>query len=283
MENKITVDFALPLSQKEYSDAFKAYKNISTEWTAILEWIQNKLLTEIPKKDRYTILSVGSGAGDFDYQLIRRFKDKFDFIEYTAIEPNDTCCQQFKILLDSHFISDFQYQIHCSLFENFSSNKSFDLIHFTHSLYYIRSRAQAILHALNMLGDDGKLLIFNQTSKGINQIQQKFLKRLKGNTDYMFSSVDLEKVLNHYGIKYRLDIVDSFLDVTDFSYERTGCMLNLLDFFLESKVSMLSSEIISEVGDYIKSISFFDKSRRFIFHPVAIFSIHKKNKIQHIG
>lgn len=278
MKNKTSVDFALPLSQKEYSDVFKAYKNISTEWTAILEWVQNKLLTEIPKKDCYTILSVGSGAGDFDYQLIRRFKDKFDFIEYIAVEPNDTCCQQFKILLDSHFISDFQYQIHCSLFENFISNKSFDLIHFTHNLYYIPNRGQAILHALNMLADDGELLIFNQTSKGINQIQQKFLKKLKGNSDYMFSSVDLEKVLNHYGIKYSLDIVDSFLDITDFSCKRTECMSNLLDFFLESKVSMLSSEIISEVVDYIKSISFFDKGRRLIFHPVAIFSIHK-NKI----
>lgn len=275
-KNKNSVDFALPLSRQEYSEVFKTYKNISNEYVAMLMWIQNKLLTEIPKKDRYSILSVGSGAGDFDSQLIKVLKNEFGFIEYVVVEPYDTYCQQFKTLLDSHSFNDFQYEIYPILFENFNSSKFFDLIHFTHSLYYIHNRGQAILYALNMLADDGRILIFNQTSKGINQIQRKFLKRVRGNTDYMFSSKDLEKILNHYNIPYRLDIIDSFLDVTDLYSKDSEYVPNLLNFFLESKVSILAPTIVSEILDYIKSISFCDGGRRFMFHPVAIFSIFKK-------
>ena len=91
----------------------------------------------------------------------------------------------------------------------------------------------------------------------------------------MFSSVDLDQILNHHDIRYRLDIVDSFLNVTDLCHNNTECTPNLVNFFLESEVSMLSPEIMAEVIDYIKSVSFFDKGRRFIFHPVAVFSIHK--------
>jgi hypothetical protein len=277
MSKTINNTFALPLSQEDYAEAFKTYKKISGEWEAMFRWIQDKLLRNLSKKDYCFILSVGSGAGDFDLQFIGTFKEKFRFIEYVAVEPNDIHCQQFKTKLDKCSFPDFQCEI-CSVpFEEFNTSKYFDLIHFTHSLYYILDREQAILYALDMVADEGQILIFNQTPEGINQIQRMFLKRVKGDTDYMFSSKDLEKILVHHNISYQLDIIDSFLDITNL-YDDIDSEFsqNLLNFFLESRVSQLAPTIRYEIFDYIKKLSFYDRGGRFIFHPVAIFSIFKK-------
>ena len=126
-----------------------------------------------------------------------------------------------------------------------------------------------------MLEEDGRLLIFHQTEQGINQVQQRFLQRVTSGTDFMLSSRDLEAAFKRYLIPYRLEIIDSFLDITGISSQASVEAHHLMNFFLESKVSALSADTISEVFDYIQSIAFTDTGRRLIYHPVAILSIFK--------
>jgi SAM-dependent methyltransferase len=272
-------DLAPPLSREEYCEVFRAYKSISSEWTAMLGWIENHLLKELAARDHYSVLSVGCGGGDFDSELITALKRRCGFIDYVAVEPDLACCEQFKTLIDSRGFDGFRYEVHSSSFERlgetFGSQRSFDLIHFTHSLYYIKHRDQALLSALDMLEEDGRLLIFHQTEQGINQVQQRFLQRVTSGTDFMLSSRDLEAALKRYLIPYRLEIIDSFLDITGISSQASVEAHHLMNFFLESKVSALSADTISEVFDYIQSIAFTDKGRRLIYHPVAILSIFK--------
>lgn len=278
MLETLTNTFASPLSQEDYAKCFKTYKKISTEWDVSLKWIQDKLLKNISRKNYYRILSVGCGAGEFDIRFIGILKEKTKaIVDYIAVEPNDVHCQEFKTCLDQCLFPGLRPEICPVTFNKFHSNKHFDLIHFTHSLYYIDNREQAILYALDLTFDEGQVLIINQTPSGINQIQNMFLERVTGNANYMFSSNDLEKILIHYSIFYESEIVDCFLDVTELYDDlESEFSQNLMNFLLESKVSQLSPAIRSEIFDYIKKLSVYKKGRRLLYHPVAIFSLFKK-------
>jgi len=273
-------EFAALLCQDDYAKSFKTYKKYSSEWKSMLDWVQDYLLGNLPGTESFSVLSVGSGAGDFDFQLIKILKSKFKALEYVALEPNKVFCQEFKARVASYPFQDVRFKIHPLTFEEFSVEKRFDLVHLTHCLYYIPDRQRAILNALDMILDDGLVLIFNQTSMGINQIQRKFLKRVKGSGDEIFSSKELQVILDHHQIPYHLDIVDSFLDVSDCFRCNSESREKLLSFILECDVRQLPPAIKREIVDYIQELSFYNQGRRLIFHPVAIFSIFNHAKFK---
>lgn len=92
----------------------------------------------------------------------------------------------------------------------------------------------------------------------------------------MFSSKELQEILDHHQIPYDLDVVDSFLDVSDCFRLDSKSGQNLLSFFLECDVRQLMPAIQQEIVAYIQELSFYDRGRRLIFHPLAIFSLFKK-------
>lgn len=164
------------LSQDGYAKCFETYKKISSEWQLALRWIQDNLIGNLPDKDKFSALSVGSGTGDFDCQLIQVLKSKINVLEYVALEPNEMLCQQFKARIASPPFHDVQFEIHSVPFEEFNTGRRFDLVHLTHCLYYIPDRERAILYAVYLVLDDGRVLVIHQTPMGINQIQRMFLK-----------------------------------------------------------------------------------------------------------
>jgi SAM-dependent methyltransferase len=268
--------FAAPLCQDDYAKCFMTYKKISGEWKSMFNWIQDNLLGNLPDKESFSVLSVGSGAGDFDFRLIQILKSKFKALEYIALEPNKVLLQEFDARIASHPFNNVRFETYSVPFEEFSVDRRFNLVHLTQCLYYIPDRQRAILNALDMILDDGLVLIFIQTPVGINQIHRMFLKRLRGSEDMMFSSKELQAILDHHQIPYHLDVVDSFLDVSDcfrLDLESGG---NLLSFILESDVRGLLPTIRQEIVDYIQELSFDYQGRRLISHPVAIFSLFKE-------
>jgi len=72
----------------------------------------------------------------------------------------------------------------------------------THCLYYIPDRKEAILQAYNLLNPGGFLLIFHQTSMGINEIQRKYMKRVKNDEKEMFSAHDILRIFSELGLKF---------------------------------------------------------------------------------
>jgi SAM-dependent methyltransferase len=264
------------LREEDYAKCFKTYKKISSEWKSMFYWIQDNLRGNLPDKENFSVLSIGSGTGDFDFQFIQILKSKFKNLEYVALEPNEVFCQEFKTRIASIPIHNVKFETHSVPFEEFNIGKRFDLIHLTHCLYYISDRQRAILKALDMIFDDGLVLIFIQTPMGINHIQRMFLKRIKGSGDEMFSSKELQAILDHHQIPYQLDVVDSFLDISDCFRANSEAGEDLLSFILESDVRQLFPSVKREIVDYLQELSFYNQERRLIFHPVAIFSLFKR-------
>ncbi|MBU4355588.1 MAG: class I SAM-dependent methyltransferase, partial [Proteobacteria bacterium] len=149
----------------------------------------------------------------------------------------------------------------------------FDLVHFTHCLYYIPDRQAAIDHALKAIGPKGLVLIFHQTPWGIDQVQQRFLKRVKGSDQEMFTSREIQAILERGGIPYHLEEVESHINVSECFRPGSAEGEALLSFFLESDVRHLDPALKQEVLAYLHNLTYSREDRRLLHHPVAIFSL----------
>jgi len=267
--------FAAPLSSEAYARCFASFKQISNEWEAMLRWLREELLERLSPQEPLRVLSVGSGTGDFDFRLLEVLRRKYTAIEYVTIEPNPLECRELEQRIVSHPESRVHFEVCPVTFEAFTTRKRFDLIHLTHCLYYIPDHERAIRACLELLTDHGRALIFQNTPKGINQIQHTFMKRVKGAEAEMFSSKEIERILRDLGITYQLDIIDSFLDVTPCFQAASETGEDLWCFFLECDVRPLLPEIRGEIVNYLEGLCLEEGGCKLLYNPVAVFSLFK--------
>ena len=265
--------FAPPLSPEAYARCFQTFKKISTEYQSTMRWVKQHLLGRLAAKPNFAVLSVGTGSGDFDFEFIKALQRKLKELEYVAEEPNPVFNRELRFWLAHHRFRRLDFEIEPEPFEKLAAARRFDLVHFTHVLYYIPDRERAILHAMDLISPAGLILIFHQTPMGINQIQRRFLAQVKGHTGEMLTSQDIQAVLDKLDIRYNLEISEGYLDVSECLRPQSPVGLDLLSFFLESDVRCLSPERQEEIIDYLAALSIPEKGRRLLFHPVAIFSL----------
>jgi SAM-dependent methyltransferase len=268
-----TFSNAPPLSDREYAECFDTFKQISSEWESTQNWLTNDFLPKCNWTDALNILSIGSGTGDFDLQLMKLILKRWQIDSYVAVDPNTDHNRIFstRFRKSGPPVSDFQ--ILSRTFPVQDLGIKFDLIHMTHCLYYMPDRIKAIQGALDILNNQGLILIFHQTPLGINEIQRRFLKRAKGNENEMYSSKDIYRLLESLPVTFTFDIIDGILDVSDFAAPQSFRGRQLLNFFLECRADMLPREFREQVVEFVKELAFPDNNRQVIFHPVGIFNV----------
>lgn len=265
---------AKPLSDKEYAECFNVFKKISTEWTAIQDWLRNTFMPTLPSEDKLAVMSVGSGTGDFDLALIRLLREKITRITYTALDPNKEHNRIFRNRCKNGNMNLCSLRIIPRRFGLEKTKGFFDLIHLTHCLYYIPDRRKALSHAWEILAPGGSLLIFHQTALGVNEIQKAFMKRVKGSEKEIFSTYDIRQLLNDMKIPYKHDILVSDLDVTS-CVEGTTEGRMLLSFILETDCESIPDNLRKEIVAFIKDTCRYANGRYYLFHPGGIFWIGK--------
>ncbi len=264
-----------PLNNREYAECFDAFKRVSTEWIAIEEWLAKEFMPFMSSRESGNVLGIGSGTGDFDLALMHILQEKIPHIAYVALDPNE---EHNRIFYNRYAESGLQlssFRIIPRPFGNDGLDGGFDLIHLTHCLYYIPDRKKAIERAYDLLSPGGILLIFHQTTMGINEIQRAYLRRVKGDEKEMFSSYDITRIFEELKLKFNFDVLISDVDVTDCIKENeTG--RKILNFFLESDLGGLDLSLRKEIVQTLKEICRFEDGRYFLFHPSGIFWIRKE-------
>jgi SAM-dependent methyltransferase len=264
---------APPLSPEAYAYCFVTFRKHSTEWLSMLQWCQERLVSRLPVKSPFTLLSVGAGNGDFDWRFIPILQTQLKNLEYVMVEPNEALCRGLRERIARHPFTGVRFEIDPLSFEAFAIHRPFDLIHFTHCLYYLPDRGAAIGHARQAIRTDGLVLIFHQTPWGIDQVQQRFIKRVKGSADEMFTSRDIQKILESRRIPYCLEVVESHINISECFRPGSEEGEALLSFFLESDLRHLDPAIKREIADYLYELSYPHEDRRLLHHPVAIFTL----------
>jgi len=265
---------AEPLTDKEYADCFNAFKMVSTEWIAMDQWLTKEFLPLMAGRESAEVLSIGSGTGDFDLTLIRQLRMEIPHIYYMALDPNHEHNHVFSERYEESGLDLASFRIIPEPFGEIDFPGSFDLIHMTHCLYYIPDRKKAIQQAYNLLNPGGFLLIFHQTSLGINEIQRIYMKQVKDDDKEMFSAHDILRIFSELGLKFNFDILISDIDVTDCIAENENGR-RILNFFLESNLDGLDRSRREEILRTLKSICRIEGGRYFLFHPCGIFWIRK--------
>jgi SAM-dependent methyltransferase len=262
------------LSELEYAECFDTFKKVSSEWKAIKEWLSVDFMPYLEGKTSADVLSIGSGTGDFDIHLIQMLFSKISQINYVAMDPNHNHNLEFKNRYQKSGLKLNSFQIIPQPFGENYPEETFDLIHMTHCLYYIPERKKAILRAYNLLKPQGILLIFHQTAVGINEIQRKYLKLVKGDENEMFSADDLLQLFKEIGLKFNFDVLISDIDVTD-CIEENETGNKILNFFLESNLHGIDPYLKKEIKQTLKEKCRYENGRYLLLHPSSIFWIRK--------
>ncbi|OPX20467.1 MAG: hypothetical protein BZ151_03955 [Desulfobacca sp. 4484_104] len=266
---------APPLNDCEYAKCFNIFRQMCSEQLSMQEWLNNDFIPRLDWPGPLEILSIGSGTGDFDLQLMSLLLTRWPIQSYVAIDPNLNHNQVFQASFTKSGLPLQNFQILSQTFPGPPLHQKLDLIHLTHCLYYIPDRRQAILNALELLKNQGRLLIFHQTPLGINEIQRHFLKRAKGHAQEMFSSRDIYELLKKLPVSFKFDIIDGVLDITACLDPESFHGQQLINFFLECRADNLPPAFRQEIISFIKEIAFEDQGRQVIFQPVGVFVINK--------
>ena len=270
-----SVTFAPPLSEREYAECFDAFKKISSEWRSMQKWLNDEFLPKYTCPDPLNILSIGSGDGEFDIELMKLILKRRRIASYIAVDPNPHHNQLFESRFHESNLQVSDIEIVSAAFPHTHLGKQFDLIHMTQCLYYIPDRVRAIQAALEFLNDDGLILIFHQTGQGINEIQRRFLRRVKGDENEMYSTNEIYSVLKSLRVKFDFKTLEGRLDVSDLLTQESYQGNQVLNFFLECRADLLSNDVKQEVIEFIRNLAFSENNRQYLFHPVGVFRVSR--------
>jgi SAM-dependent methyltransferase len=267
--------FAPPLSEREYAECFDAFKKISSELDSMQKWLNDDFLPKCTWPESLNILSIGSGDGEFDIELMKIILKRWRIGSYNAVDPNPLHNELFLSRFHESNLEVSRLEIVPEEFPNTHIGKKFDLIHMTQCLYYIPDRARAIQAALEYLNDDGLILIFHQTPQGINEIQRRFLRNVKGDENEMYSSSEIYGVLKSLHVKFDLTTLEGRLDVSDLLAQESTQGIQVLNFFLECRADLLPNDVKQEVIEFIRNLAFSENNRQYLLHPVGVFRVSR--------
>jgi hypothetical protein len=203
------------------------------------------------------------------------------FLVPFGIEPNAPNREQFfknfnNSSIDTHNIN---LELIDGTIENFipaDSERKYNLVLLSHCLYNILERKKIIQKSLEMVSDDGVLVIINYTPAGINHVQRAMLDLLEVPREQVFSSRDIEDLLEEMdGVNYHIEMTNGYIDVTQCFDQTSTEGLMMLNFLVESDLRDAPSEERNMIIRFLDSICLTRKNHRLLFHPQAIFILRR--------
>lgn len=204
--------FGSRLSDDEYANFHLLRKQASS-----MDECQQKKFSEIIEnqssiwKDRaIKILSVGSGTGDFDVQIISSiFANNLKIKKYVCVEPLRENIEPLKNNLGK-VLSNEQYEVIESLFENCQFSTSFDFIHNVHVIHWMKDPVESLKKMDSLLNENGLVVSILQSKKGMPRVY----KRLKPDLAGCLTAEKLMKGILAERLNYHMEYIPSELDVT---------------------------------------------------------------------
>ena len=292
---------ASPLTDEFYAESYRLRKVASDMTTTFIAWfkenskkLMEQSLFHSQPGDVFSILSVGSGEGDVDLEIIQSVIPLLHShqmrLKYVAIEPNPVHCQYFQEKLQK--ISDnesIEINIQNNYFETTSQidhHQDYDIILFSHVLYYFRDPYQAIQQALTKIKSTGKVILVHQEETGIPQIQYQHMMSLKGNCQNLLTAESIKQLLTAKKHHYSYQSIATRLDITECLVgSKPG--IKIMSFCMECDLRSLPQSKLKQLSQAFQSVAYFtDTGQAFIDESIGIFvipSLFKENRLTKIG
>ncbi|WP_414588170.1 class I SAM-dependent methyltransferase [Scytonema sp. PCC 10023] len=234
-----------------------------------------------PHPPQVAVLSVGAGPGDFDMQVIRTLKQQLPkelTLRYVAVEPNHLHRQRYEQKMSVPEFADVDLKVHREKIEQFQTDEKFDIIHYTHSMYYMPGHEKQLLQqGMEMLKDDGFLILTLVTSDAlIFDTIFKYAALTGQGFAEMLQMEKMQMMVDELGLSYELVSYSEYVDVKLCFEENSTAGKALLDFFCQADSSELRGEQRAEVLHILASNVTEQDGRKLVPEPTATMIIPKQ-------
>lgn len=214
------------LSPAEYKETINLLTKTSKHNHLIFEIIKTDVLPLLENKGSF--LDVGSGPGLITKQLIPIF------IESTAVEKNPELWELYKELPIQLFKGDWN---------NFQSDKSYDLVLCSHVLYHLdkEDMKEFIGKLLDYTSKYGVCFIAMMAPRGENhELHSSF------NPEYIHSGL-IKQILEEYGVSFELRKATNTFDADTFEQMANLCYFLILeDCLTHEQRESLNEQVFKE-------------------------------------
>lgn len=243
---------ARTLDARRYAETFAVFVARSHEYPAMLDRLV-EAADGLP--DGFACLDVGAGTGMVVRDWMARGGRRPG--RYVAVEPSPMHAGPLRETVATLGIA--QTDVLDRPFDaRFPIPGRFDLVVFSHSLYWIPAPAACVRRAHDALNDGGTVLAFLQSPMGVHPLFKLFdplLERDRPNAcDHALSSHELTLALRDEGLAPRVDLDPTVHDLTglfDAGNERERD--DFLSFCLQAEVGELGEPLESDLVAYLRA------------------------------
>ncbi len=288
---------APPLDDEFYAESYELRKAASTMTVAAIEWFRSNVevllegsYSRSHKDDTFSVLSIGSGEGDIDLEIINslipRLNPRWKRLRYVALEPNPIHRDRFLQRLEgASFDESVEVCVRADCFEpgRFEGEQKYDLVLLTHVLYYFDDPYQAIRTTLTQTKKGGQVVIVHQTATGIPQIQREHMLEAKGDQNEMFTAEDIRSLLDTKSHQHQYHHVDARLDVTEcLQGLETG--VKIMSFCMECDLRQLQEAKFTKILQaFWRLAEIEDTGKAYIREPIGVFVLQGTPKSTVLG
>lgn len=271
--------YALPLSDTGYAAANEAFRLC---WDQDREEVLTFLRAHMPQFNSAvaTVLGIGVGDGEFDVRIIDLLRDCIGDlpITYSAVEPNEAQLESFRQRVAGNVFAHTTFEFILSTAESYTPDRSFDLVHYIHSLYHMpASEEQLIKQSRTWLRPNGALLIaLSSEQGGIYQIMGRFWDKIDYSffTSGLFGQESLRAILERHAIPYAFELYpDVAIDVTSCFDPASELGKDLLNFLLQADLRRAPVALRNEILTVLDGLARIEDGRRLLSHPSGVFVI----------
>ena len=248
--------------------------------TASLSWCQ--------QRSSFNILSVGSGTGEMDMEIMKIIEKQLQKSDQgrvmkifnRAIEPNEYSCSLYKAAIENlpsplnddlrreveicqHTFQEYMYKESQQRQE--ARSVKFDMVHFIHSIYHVDIK-QALMHCFEKeLSEQGVLVCLIAGQDLIYWVTLRQNSQWHGrdkNSEKYETAEEIIKIAKNNGWKHEIYSQEYSIDVTDV-FDEKSTEGNLLLDFLTHTVNFRETadkQLVEETIALIKELTTVNKS-----------------------
>jgi len=260
---------ARTLSTTRYAETFATFVSRSSEYTQMMNRLVEAASVLPPN---FHMLDVGAGTGTLlrdwkRYSTIRNMPGR-----YVAVEPNATHVSQLRKTMAVLRIEGNVLEESFDTITTLQQQNMFDMVLFSHSLFWLPNPVGCIQKALSWLKPGGVVLIFHQGPFLFYTLYHLFNPLLERNVpiqpNHGLSSHEIVLGLRQYGLKKHVDLTDLS------EHDRN----EILSFSLQVEVKELQDPLQSDIIQYFFAACVETADNKLLFHhPNVTISVCNKD------
>ena len=268
----------LPLTEEEYTAAFKTFCSKTTEYERMLDMM--KPVVESFKGEAINLMSIGAGTGGFENDLVTKVGLNVSY--FHAVEPSKDRGEQLKKKViswdNTKLIVDQSY-----FTKNYETELKFDLILMSHCLYSIDNVDQVILKTISFMKAQAKIVILVHSETGAGS--ELYFKAMESMeylsiplSDVSVSGKYISEILAKNAISFTTREGPSAVDVTQFiKRQNTSTAYDVVSFFIQTRFEKLPEKLRRELYELVKERVIHTEDDKYMLpHPVVMISLEQK-------